>query len=210
MRRLYLMSVGAAAIVGVAVGVLLHQSFAGGRAQAGGLEPPALLAGQATWPRGARPAPEIALDDQHGNAFTLGSVRGRAVALMFMDSLCKGMCPLEGRMMAASIGSVPKPLRPQVVVVSIDPGGDTPRSVAVALRKWRMPASTTWLLGSRAQLARVWKAYRIEVKPTGGDIEHTAALYLLDRRGDERAGFLMPFLPGLVAADLRKLGRDAV
>jgi hypothetical protein len=34
------------------------------------------------------------------------------------------------------------------------------------------------------------------------------ALYLIDRRGDERAGYLFPFLPNFVALDLRTLARE--
>jgi hypothetical protein len=45
------------------------------------------------------------------------------------------------------------------------------------------------------------------VIPVRGDIVHSTALYVIDRHGDERAGFLMPFVPGLVAGDLDKLGR---
>jgi protein SCO1/2 len=98
---------------------------------------------------------------------------------------------------------------PQLVVVSVDPAGDTPRSVVQALHKWRLPAGTRWLLGTRAQLKRVWDAYQITVEPVSGDIVHSTAVYLVDKRGDERAGFLMPFLPALVADDFRVLGAES-
>jgi hypothetical protein len=35
-----------------------------------------------------------------------------------------------------------------------------------------------------------------------------AALYLIDRRGFARTGYLFPFLPNFVALDLRSLGRE--
>ena len=35
-----------------------------------------------------------------------------------------------------------------------------------------------------------------------GDISHTEALYLIDRRGDERSGYLYPFVPRFVTLDL--------
>lgn len=208
MRQWYVLSVAGAAIVGITVGVLLHARLSGGSADAH----PALpaLHGQATWNRGERPAPAVTLRDQHGRTVSLASFRGRTVALMFLDSLCKQACPIEGRLMAAAYRGVPARLRPQIVIVSVDPAGDTPRTVAAALRKWTLPASTTWLMGTRAQLRRVWKDYLITVQPGSGDIVHSTAVYLLDQRGDERAGFLMPFVPGLVADDLRALGTGAV
>jgi cytochrome oxidase Cu insertion factor (SCO1/SenC/PrrC family) len=61
------------------------------------------------------------------------------------------------------------------------------------------------LLGTRAELAPVWRAYRIEVRVTKTDVLHSDAFYVLDRNGDERAGFLSPFIPGLLTRDLRKL-----
>jgi protein SCO1/2 len=206
-RRWYAISVAAAAIVGIAVGVFLHNELVGGAAQARGPVVPALH-GQATWAPGARAAPGFVLRDQHGHRVTLGSLRGRSIALLFMDSLCKEACPLEGRMIAAAVRGVPAALRPQLVVVSVDPAGDTPRTIAIAAHKWRLPASVEWLLGTHKQLAKVWRDYQITVAATSGDVVHSTAVYLIDRHGDERAGFLLPFVPALVADDLRILGKN--
>ncbi len=62
-----------------------------------------------------------------------------------------------------------------------------------------------WLRGTESQLAKVWQAYRIFVRAGRGDIVHTPALYLLDRRGYERSGYLYPFLPKFVHDDLKEL-----
>jgi cytochrome oxidase Cu insertion factor (SCO1/SenC/PrrC family) len=94
--------------------------------------------------------------------------------------------------------------------VSVNPR-DTPASTRVAARAWGLAGAGRWywLRGSRAHLARVWHAYRIFVAaPDGGDIVHTEALYLLDRRGGERSGFIYPFLPGAVTHDLRALAAE--
>jgi protein SCO1/2 len=173
-------------------------------------EPPPVpaLHGQATWAAGARAAPAFALRDQHGRRVSLTSLRGRTVALTFLDSLCKEACPIEGRMLASALGQAGAVAQPQLLVVSVDPGGDTPSSVRRATSKWKLPADTIWLVGTRAELEPVWDAYRITVEPVSGDIVHSTAVYLLDKRGYERAGFLMPFVPGLVADDLHVLGAE--
>lgn len=207
MRRWYVTSVAAATVVGVAVGVLLHNELGAGSARADRLGLPALH-GQATWARGERAAPPFALRDQYGRVVRSAALRGHTVALLFMDSLCREVCPLEGRAMAAAIRAVPREMQPKLVVVSVDPAGDTPRTVARAAQKWGLPRGFVWLLGTRPQLARVWRAYDITVEPSSGDVVHSTAVYLLDRRGFERAGFLMPFIPGLVADDLRVLARQ--
>lgn len=202
MRRLHLLAIASAAVVGVAVGVVLHNVFAASRAEAR----PALpaLYGQATWKAGAVRAPGFRLRDQHGRRVSLASYRGRTVVVAFMDSLCTSECPVEAAQLAAAVRPLPARARPQLLIVSVDLA-DTPESVAAAARKWRLPKGFEWLLGSHAELAPVWRAYRIEVKVTKTDILHSDAFYVVDRDGNERAGFLSPFIPGLLTRDLRLL-----
>ena len=203
-RRWYVVSVGGAAIVGIAVGAALHGRLLGSAGAAPALQ------GQATWRAGERPAPAIRLRDQTGRKLTLASLRGRTIALTFMDSLCRGACPLEGQMLAAAAAHLPATTRPRIVIVSVDPAGDTPVTIGRALRRWNLPAGTIWLRGTRTQLKPVWDAYRVEVLPVqGGDIAHSSAVYLIDKRGDERAGFLVPFAPAFVTRDLKVLGGEA-
>lgn len=204
MRRLHLLAIGSAAIVGIAVGVVLHNAFATSRAQA----KPALpaLYGEATWKPGAVPAPLFRLRDQHGRRVSLAAFRGRTVVIAFMDSLCTAECPLEAAQLAAAMRPLAAGARPQLLIVSVDLA-DTPRTVARAARKWRLPKGFEWLMGTHAELARVWRAYEITVKVTKTDILHSDAFYVVDRNGDERAGFLSPFIPGLLTRDLRALAQ---
>jgi cytochrome oxidase Cu insertion factor (SCO1/SenC/PrrC family) len=210
--RRYVAVVVGAAVAGVCIGlgVGLHYLFSSPARAPASIPAPASvgLDGQATWAAGARPAPPITtLRDQTGSRFALSGLRGRTVAMVFFDSYCQQACPLEGRALAAAERSLPVAQRPVLVVVSVNPL-DTPASTRRAARKWGLTqvGAWHWLRGPQAALARVWKAYRIFVAPPrGGDISHTEALYLIDRHGDERAGYLYPFLPGFVTHDLRKL-----
>lgn len=202
MRRVYAIAIASAAVVGVAVGVVLHSTFATSRAQARPQLP--ALYGQATWKSGQAHAPAFSLRDQHGRLISLDRYRGHSVVLAFMDSLCRSECPIEARQFAAAIRALPAAARPQLVIVSVDLA-DTPASIAKAARKWHLPAGFEWLLGTHAQLAPVWRSYNIFVKPVGGDIVHSDAFYVIDRDGDQRAGFVAPFSPGLLTLDLRRL-----
>ncbi len=194
-----------AAALGIGVGVAVYSlraSSPAARAHAGALR------GQAIWPAGARPAPPITgLRDQSGRVFSLASLRGRPVAMSFFDSHCHQACPLEGRALASAERTVPAAERPVLVVVSVNPL-DTPASTRAAMHKWGLAGLTSWhwLRGSHAALARTWKAYHIFVAPLAGDISHTEALYLIDRRGDERSAYLYPFATRFVSGDLRILG----
>lgn len=201
----------AAVALGTGVGALLH--FVLGGSSAGTLTPTVVnmrhgLYGDATWPVGAVAAPPITtLRDQTGGRFALSSLRGHTVAIVFFDSYCHQECPLEGRQLAGAERSIPAADRPDLVVVSVNPR-DTRASVARAIREWGLAglAPWHWLMGTHGQLAKVWAAYNIQVfPPVNGDINHTEALYLLDRRGYERAGYLWPFAARFATYDMRAL-----
>jgi cytochrome oxidase Cu insertion factor (SCO1/SenC/PrrC family) len=198
-----------AVLLGVGVGVGAYLLRAKASQSATPVQASRALHGEATWPAGARPAPPIStLRDQSGGRFSLASLRGRTVAMVFFDSHCTQQCPLAGRALAVAERSVPPAQRSVVVVVSVNPL-DTPASTRAAAAAWGLAglAPWHWLRGTHAQLAPVWNAYHIWVQPENGDIVHTQALYLIDRHGDERSGYLYPYIPGFVAKDLRALAR---
>lgn len=197
----------AAALVGLGVGVGWHILATARLRPATRVPAVAALHGEGTWPVGARPAPAITtLRDQSGGLFSLDSLRGRTVAMVFLDSHCHQECPLAGRAFAAAERSLPPAQRPVLVVVSVNPL-DTAASSRAAARAWGLAglAPWHWLRGTHRQLARVWTAYGIDVQPERGDISHTEALYLIDRHGDERSAYLFPYVPGFVAHDMRTL-----
>ncbi len=198
-----------AVLIGVGVGFGSHLLLARSSPSPTASPGATALHGQATWAAGARPAPPIStLRDQSGHRFSLAWLRGRTVAMEFFDSHCRQQCPLAGRALAAAERALPRAQRPVLVVVSVNPL-DTSASARAAIRAWGLTGvgSWHWLMGTHAQLAPVWKAYDITVAPEKGDISHTEALYLIDRRGDERSGYLYPYIPGFVAHDMRTLAR---
>ena len=101
--------------------------------------------------------------------------------------------------------SLPAGDQPQLLIVSVDPGGDTPASVRAFAANEGWNGHWQWLLGTRAELAPVWRAYGIEVKPGGSDIAHSGDVFLIDSHGDERSGYVAPFLIPNVVHDLRRL-----
>jgi protein SCO1 len=165
------------------------------------------------WTLHNTPAPAVRLPDQDGRMTSLAALRGHAVLLTFLDSRCTNLCPIEGSQLAAVQRRLPAGKRPQLVVISVNPA-DSRASVAKFVRQagWTQP--WTWLLGTRATLAPVWKAFHIGVRlrhgqavQTGkttirvaGDVVHTIALYVIDPGGQERYGYLPPFRPAAVAA----------
>jgi cytochrome oxidase Cu insertion factor (SCO1/SenC/PrrC family) len=198
-----------AVIVGLGVGFGVHRLTAGTAATPANVTTRFGMHGEAAWAAGTRPAPVInTLRDQTGHLFSLAALRGRSVAIVFFDSRCQQECPLEGRELAAAEQSLAPAQRPVLVAVSVNPL-DTPASASSAAKAWGLAAAAPWhwLMGTRKQLAPVWAEYHIYVSPhpVNGDIEHTEAVYLVDRRGYMRSGYMYPFASGYVTGDLRTI-----
>lgn len=200
-----------AVILAVGIGLGVQRLVLSGAAPAGSApvvhERHGMLA-PASWAPGVRAAPPISgLSDQHGHPFSLAALRGHPVAIVFFDSHCHAECPLEGRALAAAERPLPPAERPVLVAVSVNPL-DTRASVAAAVHAWGLAGLSRWywLMGGHRQLRPAWAAYHIYVGPkVNGDIAHTEAVYLVDRRGYERSAYLWPFMPGFVRHDLRQL-----
>ena len=190
-----------AATVGVAVGLgaaLVHNDK---QSSVTNLEVQPLAA-QTTWASGVKRAPSFSLRDQAGRLVSLHTLRGRPVLLTFLDSVCKLECPVEGLVLRdvqrrlAGTGAV-------TAVVSVDPWADTGATAKAFARKSKWQGTWYWLLGTRARLSPIWRAYGIPVRRERGDIAHSVALYLIDSHGYLRAGYLFPFSASTVAHDVR-------
>jgi cytochrome oxidase Cu insertion factor (SCO1/SenC/PrrC family) len=204
MARRIALVVALAAVAGVAAGVAAHVLTSPRSARRAAMPLPELH-GQATWVAGQRPAPMFTLRDVLAGSVSLASTRGHVTLIAFLDSRCKSLCPIVGRALGDVQRALPAGARPQVLVVSVDPAGDGAASVRSAARRWRMGSRWRWLTGTRPQLAAVWRSYGIVVRKTTNDIVHGSAVYLVDGRGYERAGYLAPLLPNFLALDIRRV-----
>ena len=90
----FLVVIGAAAILGVLGGLVIALVVHRSGASRAGSSGEALGGPAASWPAGARLAPEFHLTDQDGRPISLGSLRGRPVIVSFIDPVCRNLCPL--------------------------------------------------------------------------------------------------------------------
>ena len=200
-----------AIVLGLGVGYGVHRLTAGTAPAPATASTRFGMYGEAAWAEGTQPAPAIdTLRDQSGKLFSLAALHGRSVAIVFFDSHCQQECPLEGRALAAAEQSLSPAQRPVLVAVSVNPL-DTPASAASAAKAWGLAAVAPWhwLMGTRKQLAPVWAEYHVYVspRPINGDIQHTEAVYLVDRRGYMRSGYQYPFASRFVTSDLQTLAK---
>jgi cytochrome oxidase Cu insertion factor (SCO1/SenC/PrrC family) len=156
----------------------------------------------------AMQAPDFTLRDQRGAMVSLPALRGRVIALTFLDTQCLNLCPLQANL----LGTVQSNLGPRapfsVVVVSVRPDADTPANIAAFASAHCLKDVFYWLTGSKQQLADVWNSYGVGVQVANGDLAHSSVIYLIDPSGRERVGFAdVPETPA-IESDVRILEAD--
>jgi protein SCO1 len=164
---------------------------------------PALANGFAGSLRPNVPPKDFRLRDQAGREVSLRSLRGRVVILTFMYSTCRDTCPVTAQQIRGALDDLGHDV--PALAVSVDPANDTPDSAQAFLVKQSLSGGRMrFLLGERAQLAPVWRAYGI--RPQGRGFDHSAYVLVLDRRGRQRVSFPVEQLtPEGLAHDVRKL-----
>ncbi|HUR83727.1 MAG TPA: SCO family protein [Solirubrobacteraceae bacterium] len=155
-------------------------------------------------PAGIPPA-EFGLRDERGEMIRLRDLRGRPVVVTFLYTTCRDTCPLTTQQIRAGLDDLGHDV--PVIAVSVDPANDTPRRARAFALKQQMTGRMRWVLGSGAELQRLWRAYG--VAPQSAEEEHSASTVLLDRRGRQRVGFATSVLtPEGLAHDIAALERE--
>ncbi len=158
-------------------------------------------------------AHSFALRDQRGAIVSLASLRGKAVALTFLSSVCTEQCPLAGRALAQVDHLLGKDAsRFSIVVVSADPENDSPAAtLSFAFKSGWRGLDWHYLTAPRPVLQQVWSAYGVPIEAPspifkgGIGLTHDASVYLLDTQGRWRAYVEAPFQAPQVASTVRAL-----
>jgi protein SCO1/2 len=158
----------------------------------------------AIMPSGVR-APDFHLTDQNGQPIDMAQFRGQPVIATFLYSHCKDTCPVEARLISSAVQELGHPAA--VIAVSVDPTGDTPASVKHFMREQKVTANIRWVLGTKKELAPIWKGYA--VTPQREDEEHMARIVLVDKQGFQKIGYpLNQTTPDRIAHDMRLLEKQ--
>jgi len=146
-----------------------------GRFAGGELDPP-------------RPTPDFTLTDQTGQKVSMADQRGKLVLLTFLYTNCPDVCPLITQNLNQALqmlGTERDDVR--VLAVSVDPEGDTPKSVDEYAKAHHLLPEFHYLIGSRDELTKVWKAYDVAAVASDPElVDHTAYTMLVDQSGEGR------------------------
>jgi protein SCO1 len=151
------------------------------------------------------PPEDFALRDQSGRLTRLSDYRGRVVVLTFMYSTCQDTCPVTASQIRGALDDLGQDV--PVLAVSVDPAQDTPNRARVFVQRQSLTGRMRFLLGSRAQLSRVWRDYGVQPE-LGKRLPHSDSTVLIDRTGRQRVGFeTTAMTPEGLAHDIARLER---
>jgi protein SCO1/2 len=153
-------------------------------------------------PPGVR-APDFALTDERGRPVSMRQFRGRPVAVTFLYTTCEDTCPAQAQQIKGALDQLRRPV--PALAIAVDPPRDTPARAREFLAKYDLTGRMRWVLGSRAQLERLWRGFAIQEQLPKR--EHQARIVLVDGDGFQRVGFpASEATPERLAHDLRELG----
>lgn len=161
----------------------------------------------------ASPAPrpafggDFTLTNQDGQPFRLASLGGRPAVLFFGYTSCPDMCPATMSRIVAALNRVER-RRDDVAIlfVSVDPKRDTPAVLKEYVKSFsRTPIGLT---GTEDDINRVSAQYHAAASmvPTGTTnylVNHTSAMFVIDRQGKLRQYFKYDERPEAIAATIQ-------
>jgi protein SCO1 len=159
----------------------------------------------AVMPEGVR-APDFDLQDQDGEPISMREFRGDPVIVTFLYTTCEDTCPLQAQTIRGALDQLGHDV--PAIAIAVDPPRDTPARARAFLVEQRAVDRLDFVLGSRAELRRLWEGFAI--RPQSVTQEHQARITLVDRRGYQRVGYPgSQATPERLAHDLRLLEEGA-
>ncbi|HWX97959.1 MAG TPA: SCO family protein [Solirubrobacteraceae bacterium] len=152
-------------------------------------------------------APPLALHNYLGQPVDIRSYQGEVVLVTFLYTHCPDVCPLIASNLRVAQNLMPAAVRSKlaIIVVSVDPKGDTPKAVAAFLARHQVTGRMQYLVGSARELGPVWQAWgvgseRDATKPEF--INHSGLVYGITGSGKRLTIYASNFQPAEIAHDV--------
>jgi protein SCO1/2 len=159
---------------------------------------------------GADYAKDFHLPDTDGKMRSLADFKGKLVALFFGYTQCPDVCPTTMTELAEAKKQLgPRGDKLQVVFVTVDPDRDTPQVLKAYMGNF--DPTFIALRPNAEQLAAVAKDFKVYYKkvdgatPTSYTMDHSAATYVYDTKGQLRLYARYGAGPQALASDFKLL-----
>jgi protein SCO1 len=154
----------------------------------------------------------LKLADETGQPISEAAFKGQPTLIYFGFTYCPDICPLSMQTAAAALAALPAgAATPRPVLISLDPGRDTPEQMKSYVTSAGFPAGLRGLTGSQDQIAAAAKAFRVSWRrneqpesAAGYLIDHSSFFYLMDAQWKTRAVIAASQPPEAVATCIAK------
>ncbi len=108
-------------------------------------------------------ATDFLLTDQFGEPTSLQDFAGEVTLLTFLYTDCAEVCPVVANQLQEAADLLAEDASDAaIVIVSVDPDGDSVDAAYEYSERWRMTDRWRYLVGDETELRRVWTAYYID------------------------------------------------
>ncbi len=159
-------------------------------------------------PGGVSVGGPFALTDDHGQAVTDATYRGRWMLVYFGYSFCPDVCPTELQTVSATLDKLgPAAAKLVPLFITIDPSRDTPAALAEYVKLF--DPRLIGLTGTEQQIATVAREYRVYYARANGKdpssylMDHSSFVYLMGPDGKFQALFHQGTTPDELADAIR-------
>ncbi|HEY7961979.1 MAG TPA: SCO family protein [Solirubrobacteraceae bacterium] len=158
-------------------------------------------------------APALALHNYLGAPVNIAQYRGKAVLVTFLYTHCPDVCPLIAANLhvAQTLMGPAESAKVQIITVSVDPRGDTPKAIAGFLARHQMTGHMQYLVGSAPELAKVWSAWNVGSEKDAQQpelVNHTGLVYGISASGKITTLYAANFKPSDIAHDVPLLASE--
>jgi protein SCO1/2 len=161
----------------------------------------------------ATPEPPLKLRNYLGQPVNIDQYRGKPVLITFVYTHCPDVCPLmiSNLRVAQNLMGASGPQKAQVIAVSVDSKGDTPKTVKAFLKAHEMTGRMQYLIGNQQELSRVWKAWGVGSERDAKNpdfVEHSGLVYGITASGKRAVLYSASFKPAAIAHDVPLLASN--
>jgi len=154
----------------------------------------------------AEPEPPLQLRNYKGERVNIDQYKGKAVLVTFLYTKCPDVCPLIASNIGVALNEMgpAKAAKVQVIAVSVDPRGDTPKAVASFLQRHGVAGRMQYLIGSAHELGQVWKAWGVGAEADAEQpqlVNHSGLVYGISAQGKVTTLYAASFTPKEIVHD---------
>ena len=155
-----------------------------------------------------KPSPSLSLRNYLGQRVNISQYRGKALLVTFIYDHCPDICPLivANLRVAQNLMGPKTAAKAKIVAVSVDPRGDTPKTVTAFLKVHEMTGRMQYLIGSPKELGHVWQKWGVGSERDAGQpdiVNHSALVYGITASGELKTVYIgSSFKPSEIAHDV--------